>query len=98
MQQLARDVLGFLAAKGLAIWLLAGGMRIPLAERPVFTVLLAQGGEFAFVVFQAAAGSRVFAPETASLLIGAVAVSGLMDSADDRRLCELAIAALTADA
>lgn len=30
------------------------------------------------------------------VVIGAVAVSGLMDSADDRRLCEVAIAALHA--
>jgi glutathione-regulated potassium-efflux system ancillary protein KefC len=44
----------------------------------VFTLLLAQGGEFAFVVFQAAAGSQVFTPQTASLLIGAVAVSMLL--------------------
>ena len=41
-------------------------------------VLLAQGGEFAFVVFQAAAGARVFSGDTASLLIGAVAVSMLL--------------------
>jgi len=69
---------GFIAAKALAIWAIAAGMKIPVAERPVFVLLLAQGGEFAFVVFQAAAGSRVFAPQTASLLIGAVAVSMLL--------------------
>jgi glutathione-regulated potassium-efflux system ancillary protein KefC len=39
---------------------------------------LAQGGEFAFVVFQAAAGAQVFSAETASLLIGAVALSMLI--------------------
>jgi glutathione-regulated potassium-efflux system ancillary protein KefC len=44
----------------------------------VFALLLAQGGEFAFVVFQAAAGARVFSMETASLLIGAVALSMLI--------------------
>jgi hypothetical protein len=44
----------------------------------VFTLLLAQGGEFAFVVFQAAAGAAVFDAATASLLIGAVAVSMLL--------------------
>jgi glutathione-regulated potassium-efflux system ancillary protein KefC len=60
------------------IWAIARPMGIPLAERPVFTLLLAQGGEFAFVVFQAAAGARVFSAETASLLIGAVAVSMLL--------------------
>ena len=44
----------------------------------MFTLLLAQGGEFAFVVFQAAAGAQVFSAETASLLIGAVALSMLI--------------------
>jgi glutathione-regulated potassium-efflux system ancillary protein KefC len=53
-------------------------MKLPYQERPVFALLLAQGGEFAFVVFQAAAGAQVFAPETASLLIGAVALSMLV--------------------
>ena len=53
-------------------------MGIAFQDRPVFTLLLAQGGEFAFVVFQAAAGSKVFPPETASLLVGAVAVSMLV--------------------
>ena len=33
-------------------------MGLPPQERPVFTLLLAQGGEFAFVVFQAAAGAQ----------------------------------------
>lgn len=42
------------------------------------TLLLAQGGEFAFVVFQAAAGKAIMSDETASLLIGAVALSMLL--------------------
>jgi len=75
---MALIVLALLVLKGLVIWGIARPMGIPLAERPVFTLLLAQGGEFAFVVFQAAAGARVFSMETASLLIGAVAVSMLL--------------------
>lgn len=71
-------VLGFLALKGAVIWWLARRMALPVQERPVFTLLLAQGGEFAFVVFQAASGANVFPPATASLLIGAVAVSMLV--------------------
>lgn len=71
-------VLGFLLVKSLVIWALARAMKLPLQERPVFTLLLAQGGEFAFVVFQAAAGAKVFTPDTASLLIGAVAISMLL--------------------
>lgn len=69
---------GFLALKAVMIYGLARVARIPFQERPVFTLLLAQGGEFAFVVFQTAAGAQVFAPETASLLIGAVALSMLI--------------------
>jgi glutathione-regulated potassium-efflux system ancillary protein KefC len=75
---MALIVLALMVLKCLVIWLIARPMGIPLVERPVFTLLLAQGGEFAFVVFQAAAGARVFSMETASLLIGAVAVSMLL--------------------
>src|SRR5512133_450858 len=71
-------VLGFLALKAIVIWGLARAMGLPPQERPVFTLLLAQGGEFAFVVFQAAAGAQVLAPQTSSLLIGAVTVSLLL--------------------
>jgi glutathione-regulated potassium-efflux system ancillary protein KefC len=75
---MALVVVLLLGLKSLVIWGIAKPMGIPLAERPVFTLLLAQGGEFAFVVFQAAAGAKVFSTETASLLIGAVAVSMLL--------------------
>lgn len=75
---MAGIVLGLLLLKAVVIWAIAGPMGIPLAEKPVLTLLLAQGGEFAFVVFQAAANNRVLAPEQASLLIGAVAVSMLV--------------------
>ena len=75
---MAAVVLGFLALKAVVIYSLARAMGLPFQDRPVFTLLLAQGGEFAFVVFQAAAGAKVFPAETASLLIGAVAVSMLV--------------------
>ena len=71
-------VLGFLAIKGAVIYALAKAMGLPFQDRSVFTLLLAQGGEFAFVVFQGASGAKVFPPETASLLIGAVALSMLL--------------------
>ncbi len=71
-------VVVFMAVKALVIYFLARRIGLPFQDRPVFTLLLAQGGEFAFVVFQAASGAKVFAPETASLLIGAVAVSMLL--------------------
>jgi glutathione-regulated potassium-efflux system ancillary protein KefC len=71
-------VFGFLIAKMAMIWALAKAMGLPFQERPVFTILLAQGGEFAFVVFQAAAGAKVFSPEVASQLVAAVALSMLV--------------------
>ena len=76
--QMLAILAGFLGLKLFVIYALAFAMKLPWQERPVFALLLAQGGEFAFVVFQAAAGARVFSPETASLLIGAVALSMLI--------------------
>ncbi|HWT21766.1 MAG TPA: cation:proton antiporter, partial [Variovorax sp.] len=70
-------VVGFMAIKLAVIYALAKAMGLAYQERPVFTLLLAQGGEFAFVVFQAA-GPDVLPPETTSLLIGAVALSMLL--------------------
>jgi glutathione-regulated potassium-efflux system ancillary protein KefC len=75
---MAAILFGFLGLKLAVIYGLAKLMKLPFQERPVFAVLLAQGGEFAFVVFQAAAGAQVFSAETASLLIGAVALSMLL--------------------
>ena len=74
----AAVLLGFMLVKAAVIYALARGMGLPYQDRPVFTLLLAQGGEFAFVVFQAAAGARVFPAETASLLVGTVALSMLL--------------------
>ena len=71
-------VMGFMVTKGVVIYALASRIGLPLQERPVFTLLLAQGGEFAFVVYQAAASARVFSAQTASILIGAVALSMLL--------------------
>ncbi|MEP6792123.1 MAG: monovalent cation:proton antiporter-2 (CPA2) family protein, partial [Ramlibacter sp.] len=71
-------VTGFMAIKASVIYFVGSRMGLPLQERPVFTLLLAQGGEFAFVVFQAAALSRVLTPEMTSILIGAVAISMLL--------------------
>ena len=71
-------VLGFLALKALVIFALATRMGLPYQDRPVFTLLLAQGGEFAFVVFQTATASHVLTPQVASILVGAVAVSMLV--------------------
>jgi glutathione-regulated potassium-efflux system ancillary protein KefC len=71
-------VLGFVALKSMVLVAMARAMPLPLAERPVFVVLLAQGGEFGFVVFQAAAQGGVIGAEAASLLVAAVALSMLL--------------------
>ena len=75
---MAAIVVALMVLKAIVIYAVARLMGLPMQDRPVFTLLLAQGGEFAFVVFQAAVGSRVLTPEMASLLIGAVAISMLL--------------------
>ncbi len=71
-------VAGFLFAKALVLAAMARLIPIPAAEQPVFGILLAQGGEFGFVVFQGAAGAGVIDGETSSLLLASVAISMLL--------------------
>ncbi len=74
----AAVVLGFLLLKAGVLWTMARVMPIPLKERPVFVILLAQGGEFGFVVFQTALGAQLISAEASSLLVAAVALSMLL--------------------
>ena len=76
--QMLGIVVGFLVLKGVVLYGLSRVMQVPFQERPVLTVLLAQGGEFAFVVFQTAVGAQVISGQTASLLVGSVALSMLV--------------------
>ncbi len=71
-------VLGFLVVKALVLLGMARAMPVPLAEAPVFAILLAQGGEFGFVVFQAAQGAGVIGAQMSSLLVASVALSMLL--------------------
>ena len=75
---IAGVVTGFLAIKAAVLWFIARTMPIPLPERPVFLILLAQGGEFGFVVFQTAAQAGVITAPVSSLLVAAVAISMLL--------------------
>jgi glutathione-regulated potassium-efflux system ancillary protein KefC len=75
---IAGVVVGFLLVKAAALWAMARLMPIPRIERPVFIILLAQGGEFGFVVFQTAALAGVIAAPVSSLLVAAVAISMLL--------------------
>jgi glutathione-regulated potassium-efflux system ancillary protein KefC len=79
-------------------------MPIPARERPLFIVLLAQGGEVGFVVLQTATGAQLLDATTSSLLVAAITLSMLLTpllllladrwsarlaSGDERRLEEL---------
>jgi glutathione-regulated potassium-efflux system ancillary protein KefC len=75
---IAAIVLGFLLTKTVVLWGMARLMDIPLRERLTFMVLLAQGGEVGFVVFQTAGGAGVLDASTSSLLVAAVAISMLL--------------------
>jgi glutathione-regulated potassium-efflux system ancillary protein KefC len=71
-------VLAFLVLKAVVLVVMARTMPVPLVERPVFVILLAQGGEFGFVVLQAALGAQVISAETSSLMVASIAVSMLL--------------------
>ncbi len=71
-------VLGFVLLKALLLVAMARAMGIPLAERPVFVVMLAQGGEFGFVVLQAAGGAALVPASESSFLLAAIAISMLL--------------------
>jgi glutathione-regulated potassium-efflux system ancillary protein KefC len=71
-------VAGFLLLKAMVLWAMARAMPLPGPERPVFIILLAQGGEFGFVVFQTAAQAGVIGTPMSSLLVAVVAISMLL--------------------
>lgn len=71
-------IAGLFLIKGVVLWLIARRARIPRAERPLFILLLAQGGEFAFVLLGLAASTGGIGGETAQALTLAVAISMLL--------------------
>jgi glutathione-regulated potassium-efflux system ancillary protein KefC len=76
--QVAAIVAGFLVVKALVLWGMEIGIPVPRFERPVFTLLLAQGGEFGFVVLQAAQGQQVIDGAQAGVLTAAITLSMLL--------------------
>ncbi|HYS13086.1 MAG TPA: glutathione-regulated potassium-efflux system protein KefC [Burkholderiaceae bacterium] len=72
---LALLVATILAVKGVALALLARRLGVPARERWLFAALLAQGGEFAFVVLGAARDAQVLPGTWGALLNAAVALS-----------------------
>jgi glutathione-regulated potassium-efflux system ancillary protein KefC len=70
-------VLALFVIKGAVLWAIARRAGLPASELPLFVLLLAQGGEFAFVLLGPAAGGRALPREIGDVLILAVALSML---------------------
>jgi glutathione-regulated potassium-efflux system ancillary protein KefC len=68
-------VLGFTVLKGGALRAVAGPVQVPPPQRWLFAALLAQGGEFAFVVFGVAGQSRLLPGQWDAILTLVVALS-----------------------
>ena len=71
-------IAGLFLIKGAVLYAIARWTRIPRAERPLFMLLLAQGGEFAFVLLGLAVQLDGIAGETAQAITLAVAISMLL--------------------
>ncbi len=74
-RKLALLVLGLLVIKGLALAAIAPTLEVAARERWLFAALLAQAGEFAFVVFGVARSAHVLPGDWDALLTAAVALS-----------------------
>ena len=68
-------VVGLLTIKATVLALIAPRLEVPRSERWLFAALLAQAGEFAFVVFGVAREAQVLARDWEGLLTAAVALS-----------------------
>jgi glutathione-regulated potassium-efflux system ancillary protein KefC len=71
-------IVGFGAVKAVILWVIAREARLPVNERPLFILLLAQGGEFAFVLVGLGAGQEAIPREVAQAVTLAVALSMLL--------------------
>ncbi|MCL3782642.1 potassium transporter [Prolixibacteraceae bacterium JC049] len=67
--------ISLLFVKALVLWLTSVFFKIPKKDRSLFTIALAQGGEFAFILFQFAKNNGVLHAKTVDPLISAVAIS-----------------------
>jgi len=71
-------IAGLFFVKGSVLWLIARRAGFARAERPLFILLLAQGGEFAFVLLGLAASQGGINAEVAQSITLAVAISMLL--------------------
>jgi len=70
--------IGLMLVKALLLWAITGTTGIGNEDARRIAVLLAQGGEFAFVLFTAAQTAGILAGETAQFLVLAVTISMLL--------------------
>ncbi|CAG0906966.1 unnamed protein product, partial [Cyprideis torosa] len=68
-------VLALILIKTIVLYLTAKLFRMPSGDRYLFSLALAQGGEFAFVLFQFAKTNGVLPPAIVATFISAVAIS-----------------------
>jgi glutathione-regulated potassium-efflux system ancillary protein KefC len=71
-------IVGLFLLKSIVLWIIAARARLPASERPLFVLLLAQGGEFAFVILGLAAANDAIPDPTAQAITLAVALSMLL--------------------
>jgi glutathione-regulated potassium-efflux system ancillary protein KefC len=70
-------IVGLFLLKGAVLWIIARVAKLPRSESPLFVLLLAQGGEFAFVLLTLGVQRDVLRPEVAQAVTLAVALSML---------------------
>jgi glutathione-regulated potassium-efflux system ancillary protein KefC len=68
-------VTGLVLVKSAVLWALARLADLPARQHPLFAFVLAQGGEFAFVLMTVAASSGAVSAETRELVVLVVALS-----------------------
>jgi glutathione-regulated potassium-efflux system ancillary protein KefC len=71
-------IVGLFLLKGIVLWIMARVAGIPPRERPLFILLVAQGGEFAFVLLGVGAARGAMEPGMAQAITLAVALSMLL--------------------
>jgi len=71
-------VLGLIIIKALVLYLLAVLFKLKTKQKLLFTLALAQGGEFAFVLISLTSSLQILSPEQSKLITLVVAISMLM--------------------
>jgi CPA2 family monovalent cation:H+ antiporter-2/glutathione-regulated potassium-efflux system ancillary protein KefC len=68
-------VVGLIVIKAIVLFIIAKIFKMPVTEHLLFSIALAQGGEFAFVLFQFARSNGVLPQPVTETLISVVAIS-----------------------